>query len=378
MPKAQIRTQVFIDGRVLEVRCANYQEILDNDQSSAKDRVSAILTLMQRQHKELLREVVRGHYDQALSPQTSPSEPLHRSDVPRAVFDEAEHLEPAPHNPELIVRHFLGPAADELPTLRPMPAPELTEPRVRWNPSQDNAPRASDPESTSSPWGARDESDSDWHPSVSSEDALLARLPLQPELGTKGSDAELFALFDDELERQSQFTSSEQVTDSLPILALSDHDPRGGRTQVASYRNLDAAAGRSSPSPSTKVDEPKTEPRVAAADQPPASSSEAPAGESSLSRDRNPAFDTLVDFALPASLRESLLKHVHGLKKPTPDEPPANGPDLSASRGPPQRRPSRTRPDAPARRDSSRPNLVVVERSLDEVLKGYLSDKEDQ
>lgn len=442
-------TQVFIGGHLIAIERTSYADVLEKGLEEVK-RNEQIRIKMQDQHKRLLKNLVNHNYDDKialyLGSQPDGDDDLSAPPIPSAVLAAAEEMPRAETAPEqkaptgdvVAKSATVMPVADEIPDQKHSPVSGVVKPL--------------DP--TPFPGLADD-------------------LDAPPEAEDGIQDDDLFKVFDEELQKQVPWSPGNE-TGSLPPLdpgLFPDvSDERPPPRKPPSLPSAPAAKTESNaPQPrpprfpdrttSDQTMRPKTPPlsRSPRRRPPPEAATEVGRGAHFKPP---PVSDTLVDFGLPASLKEQLGQAKAALEEakrkankqqpeqkqrksdprvarfrmprsssPTPAEQKGEREtqiDLelrrraSSSRGsrPPQKSDSTadtvldvdaqelrayiekkrkdranksdgkkddswgdavddaTRPEEQAAEDSKRPNILVVERSLDEVILSYLADED--
>jgi hypothetical protein len=308
-------TQVFIDGHVLALEKSNYQDILDQTKDPT-ERAGLVKTKMQDQHRRLLKNLVQGSYDDRITlylagPRSNPmgTAPIAAPEVEAKIavsnkvlsaaedlpsapseISEIEGSEPEPWRPlqpeDLI--EIEEPIDDHADTLRPAVRKVSTPPRARTDDLE--APR---PGPVSKP----------------SHAPLFEAKP--------GAESEFLSVLDAEMERQLPWGNDEIMT-SPPPLRL-DSNPSGD--SGVSVRPV--SEPKAAPLPPPKATPNFKEARRSAktvppsASQPPMPAVPQPPPGVPLSPvfKPPPASDTLVDFGLPAALREQLAANLEARKR---------------------------------------------------------------
>lgn len=440
-------TQVFIGGHLVAIEKSSYADVLEQELEEAA-QTEQIRIKMQDQHKRLLKNLVNHAYDDkiALYFEKAPDADaeLTAPPIPDGVLESAEEMPRAETSPEtkaksgdLVVEAAAAmPIADEIPDQRHSPVSGIVK--------------------TLTPEPVQGLAD-DLGPRSESDDGI--------------QDDDLFKVFDEELQKQVPWSPG-TGTGSLPPLdpgLFPDVSDEAPPPRLPPGAPPDAAKPkRNAPAPrfpdrtsSDQTMRPKTPPLSRAPRRRPPPEASTEVGPDNPSFRPPPVADTLVDFGLPASLKEQLGQAKAALeeakrkaqKSQPPDQrqrksdprvarfrmpqgssstPKDRGTEretqidlelrrrASSSRGsrPPQKGDSTadtvldvdaqelrayiekkrkdrekkkeqakddswgdavddaTRREDPAAGDSKRPNILVVERSLDEVILSYLADED--
>ncbi|MEQ8279604.1 MAG: hypothetical protein RMA76_19395 [Deltaproteobacteria bacterium] len=102
LKQPRLITQVFVDGHILAIEKSEYADILARCGDDEENRDQQIRVKMQDQHKQLLKNLVAGAYDDKIEIYLG-GEPTiipHHPDVPTRAIQEAEALPSAPMHPE--------------------------------------------------------------------------------------------------------------------------------------------------------------------------------------------------------------------------------------------------------------------------------------
>lgn len=285
-------TQVFIEGHILAVEKASYQDILDTT-IDREERTQMIRSKMQDQHRRLLKNLVQGAYDERITlylggprsqpggtpPLAAPAKESGSVPIPPALLAAAEVIPEAPS--------ALGEAELEAwQPLRPEDLIEIEEPVDEGADTLRPAARGSDPQTR-----LADDLEA---PPVSKP----SNRPLPKDVA---DSSEFLSVLDAEMQRQLPWASSDEIMASPPPLRLDSspgHEPPG------------KAEG---PTPPPKAQPNFRDARRAAKVETPGLGKKAP-----------PAADTLVDFGLPAALREQLAANLEARKKADARRPPGS------------------------------------------------------
>lgn len=307
-------TQVFIEGHILAVEKASYQDILDGT-ADKDERTQKIRTKMQDQHRRLLKNLVQGAYDERITlyldgPRSQPGgvtplatpetpDPTGQPHVLSGVLNAAESLPEAPT--------ALGEAETEGEVWRPLRPEDLIEIEEPIDEGADTLRPA-----------RRDEVATRLADDL--ETPPISRPSNRPLGGETPPPSEFLSVLDAEMQRQLPWASSDEIMASPPPL------------------RLDSNPGHEAQAPGAEPAPPKAQPNFRDARR--NAKVEAPGAH----KKAPPAADTLVDFGLPAALREQLAANLEARKKgdgPRGANPSGRyGPITTASRDDLGRRPS--------------------------------------
>lgn len=345
LSQPRLITQVFVDGHILAIEKSTYEDILSAAESD-EQRDQQIRVKMQAQHKMLLKNLVAGSYDDKITLYLGGAETVlpHHEDVPAAAIQEAEALPMAPMDPYGLSQDLEAIIIE---------APEEISPESLLDPDFLEEIGAAVEEET-----RRD---------------ALARPPtpihsLVDDLSITRSTpkADFLAVLDEEMKKQLPFEPSDTEDADEPAPLPEDE-------QI------------------TQRPQPAARPRGGASEGDVAFTKRRPLRPTPDPR------DTLVDFGLPAALRDTLERSG---KKPAPPAPKSANDLIDAELANAEEKLSpvknmrigdqtmletdatELRRRIEAQRDRLRAkkkakdeeNIVVTERSLDEVILSYLSD----
>ncbi|MBK6687025.1 MAG: hypothetical protein IPG45_21335 [Deltaproteobacteria bacterium] len=307
-------TQVFIEGHILAVEKASYQDILDSA-ADRDERTQMIRSKMQDQHRRLLKNLVQGAYDERITlylggprsqPGGTPALVAPVSDgaaaIPPALLDSAELIPEAPS--------ALGEAEpDAWQPLRPEDLIEIEEP-------------VDDVADTLRP-AAR--GDAQTRLADDLEAPPISKPSHRPLPKDVADSSEFLSVLDAEMQRQLPWASSDEIMASPPPLRL-DSNP-----------GQEPPGKAEAPAPPPKAQPNFRDARRTAKVESPGLLKKAP-----------PAADTLVDFGLPAALREQLAANLEARKKADSRRPPGS-PSLEPRSGGYGPAPGPIRDDLPRR-----------------------------
>lgn len=102
LKQPRLITQVFVDGHILAIEKSEYGDIVADYRTDEEQRDHQIRAKMQDQHKRLLKNLVGGLYDDKIEIYLGGETTLipHHPDIPPAAIREAEALPSAPMHPE--------------------------------------------------------------------------------------------------------------------------------------------------------------------------------------------------------------------------------------------------------------------------------------
>lgn len=316
LKQPRLITQVFIDGHVLALEKSTYDHIIEAA-ADDKSRDDQIRTQMQDQHKQLLKNLVAGMYDERIAAYLHGGNAEPSSDlVPAAALAAAEEIPYAPSDIHLLTDDVEAIIID---------APEVITPESLLDPEFLLEIGASiEAETSREP-----------PPRPPTPIAHLAE-DLLPE-------EDFLSKLDEEVKKKLPFDPSDEAPTQRP-------------------------------SPAQPPPQPQPQPQRAGTGRAP----------KPIRRHQPQAADTLVDFGLPAALRETLerkrktkagsndtlmdmeLKNVAASLRPVTEAAAADA----------AKNTDVEEPKDPVADDESQ-DIVVMERSLDEVILSYLADDQD-
>ncbi len=102
LKQPRLITQVFVDGHILAIEKSEYGDIVTSYANDEEERDQKIRTKMQDQHKRLLKNLVGGLYDDKIEIYLGGETTLvpHHPDIPTAAIHEALALPSAPMHPD--------------------------------------------------------------------------------------------------------------------------------------------------------------------------------------------------------------------------------------------------------------------------------------